>query len=245
MKIVKLHWLKSVAALAVFAGAAFAVQQAQAACGMPDPRGMKPAVYLHDGVGGLLKTEFPGEDRVEHSGGPFNTWAITGLWKFNFVSDGKSPSPPAPPEGVLVDSGFVTWHDDGTEIMNSGRAPVSGSFCMGVWKPVGVRTYKLTHWALGWIPHYEPGQTSNWTSNPDGSAVGGDDEAFDFFGPIRIQETIALSRDGNHYTGTFTLTQYVKAPASSTPPLGVDVTQNAGVALVITGSISATRLTVD
>lgn len=27
--------------------------------------------------------------------------------------------------GYLVDAGFVAWHDDGTELMNSGRAPAS------------------------------------------------------------------------------------------------------------------------
>ncbi|HEX4023576.1 MAG TPA: hypothetical protein VHX52_02565 [Steroidobacteraceae bacterium] len=246
-------WMKSMAAAITCMGLALSMQQARAACGLPDLKGMKPAayfnnggdlngvkdaVYLSDGSGGaLLQADFT----PFH---PFDTAAITGLWRFTLTSDGQSPAP-APPVNVLVDSGFATWHDDGTELMNSGRAPVSGSFCMGVWKQVGAQTYKLNHWALSWIPHYEPGQTNSWITNPDGSSVGGVDEAFQYFGPTNIQETLTLARDGSRYTGTFKLTQYVAAPASTEPPLGVDVTKNAGVAFVITGTVSATRISVD
>lgn len=246
-------WMKSMAAAVTCVGLAFSVQQARAGCGLPDLQGMKPSAYLHSGAdlkgaqpavyysdgraGALVQTDF----------GPFHPFddaQITGLWRFNMVSDGQSPAP-APGPNVLVDSGFVTWHDDGTELMNSGRAPVSGAFCMGVWKQVGASTYKLNHWAESWIPGYEPGQTNNWITNPDGTSVGGTNEAFNYFGPTNIQETITLARDGNHYTGTFRLTQYAAAALSTEPPFGLDVTQNAGVKFVITGTISATRITVD
>src|SRR3982074_1334258 len=55
---------------------------------------------------------------------------IVGLWKFKFVSKDS----PGIPDGAVIDEGYVTWHSDGTEIMNSGRAPSTGNFCMGVWK---------------------------------------------------------------------------------------------------------------
>jgi len=35
------------------------------------------------------------------------------------------------PDGVPLDDGYATWHSDGTEIMNSGRVPKTGSF---VWE---------------------------------------------------------------------------------------------------------------
>ena len=113
----------------------------------------------------------------------------------------------------MVDAGFVTWHDDGTELMNSGRAPASGSFCMGVWKQVGNSTYKLNHWALSWIPDYQPGQTKSWSE----LSGGGVDETFQAFGPANIEEVVTLSNRGNGYTGSFRLTQYSIAASRITP----------------------------
>ena len=71
---------------------------------------------------------------------------IVGLWKVKLVSKNS----PGRPDGVVIDAGYATWHSDGTEIMNSGRAPLTGSFCMGVWKRTGCDTYKLNHFALSW-----------------------------------------------------------------------------------------------
>lgn len=68
--------------------------------------------------------------------------SVVGMWKFAWTA----------PDGVSsVDWGFQTWHDDGTEITNSGgRPPDSGNFCMGVWRQTGVRSYSLNHWAIAW-----------------------------------------------------------------------------------------------
>lgn len=224
-------WMKSMTAVILFMGLALSARQASAGCGISDPGAMKPMAYLNDGSsGGLLKTDYvPGAGLFRTSFGPFRTSAITGLWKFTFTSDGTHPGPGL---GVPVDAGFVTWHDDGTEIMNSGRAPVSGSFCMGVWKQVGPRTYKLNHWALSWIPEYVPGQTQRWRD------VGGPHTAFQPAGPTNIQETVTLSSDGNHYTGTFTLTNYVYDGKSVT-----DANSSAGAPMVISGTVAATRIT--
>lgn len=106
--------------------------------------------------------------------------SIVGLWKFSFVAEGNSEIP----DGVVIDSGYVTWHADGTELMNSGRAPMTGSFCMGVWKRVG-RTYKLNHYALSW--------------DPNGTNL---------VGPANIRERVRVDPGNNSYSGTFTLDQY-------------------------------------
>ena len=219
-------------AMIMFTGLILAAGQAMAGCGtgVMAAAAAKPMVYHDDGSGGLLKTGyFPGGYLLRVSSfGPFRTSAITGLWKFTFTSDGKHSGPPP---GAPVDAGFVTWHDDGTEIMNSGRTPVSSSFCMGVWEQVGARVYKLNHWAISWIPMYVPGQTNSW------SEVGGPDSAFQPAGPTNIQETITLSRDGNEYVGTFTITNYLYDGKSVT-----DANTSAGQPIVITGTVAATRI---
>lgn len=227
--------MKSMAAITLFVGVGLSTQAALAGCGADGlaAAGMKPMVYRDDGAGGLIRTN------GFLNWGPFNTAEITGLWKFVFTAQGNTGSKAPPnalplPDGAIVDAGFATWHDDGTELMNSGRAPASGSFCMGVWKQVGSSSYRLNHWALSWIPDYHPGQTQSWSELP-----GGVDEAFAALGPTNIQETVTLSGRGNSYTGSFRLTQYVndgkKAPIT-------DVSQ-APVAFVIVGTISATRIT--
>ncbi|HUN76933.1 MAG TPA: hypothetical protein VMU40_20660 [Steroidobacteraceae bacterium] len=222
----------SAAAIIAFAGLVLATGQAAAGCGAgPGIAGMKPMAYRDDSGGGLLRTGF----------GPFNTSEITGLWKFTFTAEGDV-GPGAPPNalplpnGTPVDAGFVTWHDDGTELMNSGRTPASGSFCMGVWRQIGFSTYKLNHWALSWIPDYQPGVTDSWAQIP-----GGLDELFQAFGPTNIEETISITDGGNAYKGMFRLTQYVNN-GTKTP---INDTNGAPVAFVIVGTVSATRITVD
>ncbi len=224
--------MKAMSAIIALGGLALGSGEVMAGCGLaPNLPGMKPMVYRDAGAGELLRTGY----------GPFNTTAITGLWRFTFTAEGDV-GPGAPPNavplkpGTPVDAGFVTWHDDGTELMNSGRAPATSSFCMGVWKQVGPWTYKLNHWAISWIPDYQPGVTDSWSQIP-----GGLDELFEAFGPTNIQETITLSKDGNAYTGSFHITQYVNN-GTKTP---VTDTDGAPVAFVILGTVSGTRVTVD
>jgi hypothetical protein len=130
--------------------------------------------------------------------------AIVGLWKFSFVSKGSKGIP----DGALIDAGYVTWHSDGTELMNSGRPPMTGSFCMGVWKPLGHDTFKLNHIALSW--------------DPTGTV---------FVGPTNIREIVSVNRNGDSYTGTFTLDQYA--------------TDEKTVLAHVQGTVAATRVTAD
>ena len=105
---------------------------------------------------------------------------IVGFWRAKFISEGSSGIP----DGTLVDNPFVEWHSDGTEIMNSTRAPVTQSFCMGVWQKTGKSSYELNHFALGF-------DTSN-----------------NFVGPAQIQEDVTLDKKADQYTGTFKIDQY-------------------------------------
>lgn len=121
-----------------------------------------------------------GFDEDDWEWGPRSS-VIVGLWKFSFISQGSKGIP----DGAVIDAGYVTWHSDGTELMNSGRPPMTGSFCMGVWKHLGHDTFKLNHIALSW-----------------------DSTGTVFVGPTNIRETVVVNRRGDSYTGKFTLDQY-------------------------------------
>ena len=231
----KSNWVRSTTVLVALAGSAMAMQQAQAGCGVPDQAGAQPAVYKGDTRGEFIKTVFGYDLFDPFHGGPFSTAEITGLWKFTFTSDGTGTTG-GPPKDAIADSGFVTWHDDGTELMNSRRAAASGSFCMGVWKQTSASGYKLNHWALSWIPSYQPGLTDSW-----GKTQSGVDELFQYAGPTNITETITLSHDRNHYSGRFTIKVY---HPSATSHDVTDYDQNTPPFL-INGTISATRVTVN
>ena len=138
--------------------------------------------------------------------------SIVGFWKVAFTSKGNEPNIP---DGAPIDSAYVQWHSDGTEIMNSGRPPQNGDICLGVWERTGKSKYKLNHFANGNV--IDP--TNPTVIGPPG-------------GPTQIVEDIILSRDGNHYVGMFTLDAY------DTPANG-----NKLLAHII-GVITATRITV-
>jgi hypothetical protein len=113
---------------------------------------------------------------------------IVGMWHVTFTAQGNENGPP---DGTPIDNSLVTWHSDGTELMNSARPPQDGDFCMGVWKKNGKNTYKLNHFA--------------WLANDTANAPGGIGNPT---GPTRILQQVTLSPDGKHYSGTFTLDAY-------------------------------------
>jgi len=130
-----------------------------------------PAAFSSVASGGV-------EDMPNLGGDP-----IVGFWRVNLISEGNSESAGIP-DGTVLDAGFSQWHSDGTEILNSSRAPDTQSFCLGVWEKTGPSKYKLNHFPLSW--------------NPDETLLG----------PANIREEITLSSDHNSYVGTFTLDQY-------------------------------------
>ena len=140
--------------------------------------------------------------------------SIVGMWHVKFIAEVADPAT-APP-GAVIDDALVVWHSDGTEIMNSMRPPQDGNFCMGVWQQVGLYRYKLNHFA--------------WFAK--GFPTGPGDQGTDIgpsVGPTQITETITLSPDGQHFSGTFTLNAY-------------DL--NNVVLQKFTGTVSGTRITI-
>jgi hypothetical protein len=114
--------------------------------------------------------------------------SIVGMWHVAFTAKGNGSD--GPPDGAPIDNALVTWHSDGTELMNSDRPPQDGQFCMGVWERTGALKYKLNHFA--WA--------GNDTENPGG--VGNP------AGPTHIVEEITLCPGGNQFEGNFTLDAY-------------------------------------
>lgn len=107
--------------------------------------------------------------------------SIVGFWKVKFVAEGNAGGPP---DGTVIDNGFAQWHSDGTEIMNSSKAPVTGDFCLGVWQKNGPSSYRLNHFALGF------------------------DSSSNLIGPVQIQESVTVDHKADQYSGTFTIDQY-------------------------------------
>jgi hypothetical protein len=114
--------------------------------------------------------------------------SIVGMWHVTFTAQGNEVGPP---DGAPIDNALVTWHSDGTELMNSARPPQDGDFCMGIWKKMGKSTYKLNHFA--------------WFSNDTANAPSGIGNPT---GPGRLFEEVTLSPDGKSYTGKFILDAY-------------------------------------
>lgn len=178
---------------------------AYAGCGsldaLPTPNGQQPAPpQPTPGINGFKGVELV-QAAARSSFLPVDwRWddpvPIVGMWHIQFIVDDGSPG------GLVIDDGFATWHEDGTELMNSGRAPQSSSFCMGVWKRVRPATFSLNHFALSWT-----------------------DDGEHFIGPANIRETVTVDKRGNSYAGTFTITQYDKD--GKTPLGGVSGTVKA------------------
>lgn len=168
-------------AVAVLSIAMLATPAVKAACA-PDLSQFRPSSFSapSTGAGGFVRTRQDDDDLAP----------IVGLWKVTMTAKGNQLIP----DGALVDEGYVQWHGDGTEIMNSNRDPATSNFCMGVWKQVGRNTYALNHFALPWIP-------SSWKdpSAPVAAAP---------LGPVRIEMTVTVSPFTDTYKGKFTLTQY-------------------------------------
>jgi hypothetical protein len=142
-------------------------------------------------------------------GGWSDEMGIVGMWRFQLVT-------PGPNGDVVVDDGYAQWHSDGTEIQNSGlHSPITSNFCLGVWKQVGPRQYKLNHFPLAWDAQ---------GANPANA--------------IQLTETVGLT-DRDHMVGRFTLKVYVW-----TTPDSLNVAPGGPVATV-TGTVTATRVTID
>ena len=198
------NWIRAMGVLAL--AVAF-VPLAEAQCGKILPSA-RPMSWQAQASGARLKlAAFRNVDNDED-----DQPSIVGMWHVIFTAETSNGA--AIPDTV-IDSALVVWHSDGTEIMNSGRPPQDGNFCLGVWKRTGRLSYRLNHFAWG-ANNYAPGTPEGVIGAP--------------IGPVHYTEAVTLGHKGKHYSGKFTLTEY-------------DTSGN--VLVAFTGTIKATRITVD
>lgn len=137
------------------------------------------SLFLQPGQAQLAPAFFADENDRDHDR---DDRLIVGFWSQKLISEGSNGIK----DGTMLDNGLTQWHSDHTEIDNNGsRPPNTGNFCLGVWKRVGERTYKLNHFPLVW--------------DPTGTV---------FIGPANFRTEVTVSADGQHYRGHFTLDQY-------------------------------------
>jgi hypothetical protein len=102
--------------------------------------------------------------------------SIVGLWRVTFLF-GDGPD--------IYDQGFEQWHSDGTELMvDNGVPPILGNVCIGVWKQVAPRTFKLRH--------------TTWNWDTDGHLTG----------TFVLIMTVKLDRHGNTFAGSYVADSY-------------------------------------
>jgi len=111
-----------------------------------------------------------------------STPSIVGFWKFQFVSKGNTTHNPSIPDGALLDFGYMQWHSDGTELINSA---VHSDFCMGVWAQTGFLTFEINHFPINYGP--STGMIASY---------------------VNLREQDTLSPSGDSYTGTLTIDVY-------------------------------------
>ena len=165
---------------------------------------VKPSSWQPQMGGVHLMTTAVGDDRDQ------NSPSIVGMWHAVFTAHSINGNA-IPDPGAVVDNSVVVWHADGTEIMNSSRPAQDGNFCLGVWKKTGRLSYFLNH--IPWQGN-DPSGGPSGIGNPQGGA--------------QLLEQVTLSPDGDHYSGTFTVTAY-------------DTSGN--IEVTATGTLSATRIT--
>jgi len=102
---------------------------------------------------------------------------MVGLWHTRFLAGGK-----------VYDEGYDVWNSDGTEILNDIAPPQpangAGTICLGAYKKVGPRTYKLRH----------PFWSFDANAKLAGTGV--------------IQELVTVAENGNNYSGSFKFITY-------------------------------------
>jgi hypothetical protein len=193
-------------ALGAFALTLATAPSAMASCGgLNLPLAHHTGLRLHYGPARFMPAALlKGGDEEDDNGGV----SIVGMWHVTFTAKTQNGST-IPDTGI--DNALVVWHSDKTEIMNSARPPQDGNFCLGVWEQTGKFTYYLNHFP--WL--------ANDTSNAP-SGIGNPT------GPTHLVESVTLSPDGNHYSGTFKLHAY-------------DTSNN--IVVSFTGVLTATRIT--
>src|SRR5580658_1070233 len=121
MKTTGKWWLPAMAGLAL---ALMTVPNALATCGQPATK-EHPASWDVSPGGAQLTAALGGNFRTVGE----EVEPIVGMWHVTFTAQGNGSA--GPPDKTPIDNAMIVWHADHTEIMNSGRPPQDGSFCMG------------------------------------------------------------------------------------------------------------------
>jgi hypothetical protein len=220
--------LRAAALAAILSVGAAITQQASAGC-LDLPRAKLHPTNLQGfesdfGSGRFIKTGFMHVAEEEYAPSFFHA-PIVGLWAFTYLSKGNEATYHFT-DGMPIDAGNTMWFADGNEITYSAiRNPIVGATCLGIWKRTGEHTYVLNHIGLSWDP------TAATSAPPAGPMDPGGGPGAPS-GPAFIKQYVVLARDGQSYTGTFSINQLMtdgKTPAG--PP--------------ITGTIKATRVNID
>ncbi len=117
----------------------FFVQNAEAACASKSAKPQYNSTRLFETASPSRAFEFPApESPGENQANDNDSDAtVVGLWSITYFV-GSSSS--------VWDQGFEQWHSDGLELNNDNAVPPSlGNVCVGVYKQVGPRTFKLRH----------------------------------------------------------------------------------------------------
>jgi hypothetical protein len=107
---------------------------------------------------------------------------IVGLWLATWTDNSGGPS-----QGNVILQAWDVWHADRTETQNDSGPVIAGFVCQGVWKPLGDRTYFLSH------PSF------NYT---------GADGHLDTSSVSVIYEKVTVSQDGKSFQGTGAIKVY-------------------------------------
>ena len=102
------------------------------------------------------------KDNDEHA-------SIVGLWHVQFIVGGQT-----------IQEAYQIWNAGGTEVHNPNVDPRAGNVCLGAWKRITRRTYKLAHRV--------------WSYDINGN----------FMGTVHLSETLTLGNHGNTHSGSFT-----------------------------------------
>lgn len=153
------------------------VPHAHAGCGLYRPASFDASPNRQFGSPHLLLATFNSDDEPAAA-----EPTIVGTWKEHWISEGSDGIP----DGTEIDAGYAQWHSDGTEINVSGlRTPMSGDVCLGEWKKIGARSYRLNHFGISY-----------------------DSTGLNLVGPARIQQWLTLDEKGMATSGKFTIDQY-------------------------------------
>jgi hypothetical protein len=160
----------------------------------------------------------------------FFTTAAVGLWLTIPANDAVADSPPSligmwrttltlGNSDVVYDEALEHYHGDGTHLLiSNGLPPALGNVCIGIYKKIGPRTYKLRH------------MTWNWS--PDPNTVLGDPVPGTWVGRFELNLILRLDERGNSYRGTWSVKNF-------------DTDENHMPAYDVSGVVRGTRINVN